>query len=604
MRKWFLENLIVSSVIKINRLLNPRQRKKSVLMIFQIFSLGILDVFGLASLLPIIHLSTHQELIFSNEYLHQIYLILNFSSPEFFILFILFITVLFFIFKNILGVWNNYTQIKFSYEIASNLTSRKLKQFLKLDIIEMVSKNSSVFASNISASPSELSAGLMVPLFSFFSELIVVFLILIGILIYDFKLLLLLGLILIPTITVFYRLIRNRTYKMGLNKNNSRYYTFQYLYQIIHGYIDVLLMNKTAHYSKKFLDKNKELNNSLTHLSFYETIPNRFIEIIAIIAVFMIFAYSIFMHVADSGFIAFLTIFVAAAYRILPSFNRIIISVVRIKSNQVVFDILKDIPIDYSGNDALVIESENEKPLLPPFENSIELKNISYNYKGGKKPALNKISVKINKGEIVGFIGTSGSGKTTLFNILLRLLIENEGELLIDGKPIEKELLIGWRKMIGYVRQDYFLIDSSFAENIAFGISPENIDMQKLNECIKLASLEEFVKSLPHGVETQIGEKGSKLSGGQKQRIAIARSLYHDSEIILFDEATSALDHETENEIIETINNLFVQKKTMLMIAHRYTTLRKCDKIYELKDGNIIAVHSYDELIKQRIQVN
>ena len=390
---------------------------------------------------------------------------------------------------------------------------------------------------------------------------------------------------------------------MGLNKNNSRYYTFQYLYQIIHGYIDVLLMNKTAHYSKKFLDKNKELNNSLTYLSFYETMPNRFIEVIAIIAVFMIFAYSIFMHVADSGFIAFLTIFVAAAYRILPSFNRIIISVVRIKSNQVVFDILKDIPIDFSGTDALVIESENEIPLLPSFEKSIALKNISFNYKGNKKPALNKISVKINKGEIVGFIGTSGSGKTTLFNILLRLLIENEGELLIDDKPIEKELLIGWRKMIGYVRQDYFLIDSSFAENIAFGISPENINIQKLNDCIKLASLEEFVKSLPKGIETQIGEKGSKLSGGQKQRIAIARSLYHDSEIILFDEATSALDHETENEIIETINNLFVQKKTMLMIAHRYTTLRKCDKIYELKDGRIIADHTYDELIKQRIQV-
>lgn len=169
---------------------------------------------------------------------------------------------------------------------------------------------------------------------------------------------------------------------------------------------------------------------------------------------------------------------------------------------------------------------------------------------------------------------------------------------------LDENLLIGWRKMIGYVRQDYFLIDATFAENIAFGISRENINEQKLNECIKLASLEEFLKSLPIGIDTQIGEKGSKLSGGQKQRIAIARSLYHDSEIILFDEATSALDHDTENEIIETINNLFVQKKTMLMIAHRYTTLRKCNKIYELKNGKIFAIHTYDELVKQRIQVN
>ena len=604
MKKRLTENLIASSVIKINRLLTPGQKKKSLLMIFQIFSLGILDVFGLASLLPIIHLTTNQDLIFSNSYLHQVYQFLHFTSPIYFILFIFFIAVLFFVMKNIIGVWINYSQIKFSYDIASNLTSRKLKQFLKLDVTAIVSTNSSVFASNISASPSELSTGLMVPLFSFFSELIVVFLIVLGILLYDFKLIIILGVVLIPTIFIFYRLIRNKTYTMGLEKNNSRYYTFQYLYQIIHGYIDVVLMNKTAHYSKKFLDKNKQLNHALTQLTFYETIPNRFIEVIAIFAVFMIFAYSAFFHIVDTGFTTFLTIFIAAAYRILPSFNRIIISVVRIKANQVVLEILKDIPTDHTGNDALHFQTEKENPLTPSFTKSIEIKNISYRYKGSSEKALSDISVKISKGEIIGFIGTSGSGKTTLFNILLRLLIEQEGELLIDGKIIDENVLIGWRKMIGYVRQDYFLIDASFAENIAFGVSRENINEQKLKDCIRLASLDDFLKTLPNGIETQIGEKGSKLSGGQKQRIAIARSLYHDSEIILFDEATSALDHETENEIIETINNLYVQKKTMLMIAHRYTTLRKCDKIYELKDGKIIAVHTYDELIKQRIQVN
>ncbi|GDX52067.1 hypothetical protein LBMAG27_11140 [Bacteroidota bacterium] len=390
---------------------------------------------------------------------------------------------------------------------------------------------------------------------------------------------------------------------MGLQKNESRYYAYQYLYQIIHGYIDVILMNKTTHYSKKFIDKNKDLNHSLVQLTLYETIPNRFIEVIALIAIFLIFTYSVLLNKVDSGFIAFLAVFVTSAYRILPSFNRIIISVVRIKSNQVVFDILKDIPADISGTAALLSE-EIDNPQKPKFENSIELKNIGYKYFENQKQALSNISVQIKKGDIVGFIGTSGSGKTTLFNILLRLLIEQEGELLIDGKLLDENLLIGWRKMIGYVRQDYFLIDATFAENIAFGISRENINEQKLNECIKLASLEEFLKSLPIGIDTQIGEKGSKLSGGQKQRIAIARSLYHDSEIILFDEATSALDHDTENEIIETINNLFVQKKTMLMIAHRYTTLRKCNKIYELKNGKIFAIHTYDELVKQRIQVN
>lgn len=603
MKKRWRANIIVNSVVNIYRLLTPKQRKKSFVMLGLIFLLGLLDVFGLASILPIIYLTTKTDLIFTNNILHSTYLFLNFTSPNRFILFIFFIVVILFSIKNFIAVLINYSQIKFSYEVAANITMRKLLQFYNKSITEIVSSNSSVFAMNIAASPTELSSSLMVPIFSFFSEFIIVILIVVAISLFDFKLLVLLSVILIPAGLIFYRAIRNKTHLMGLQKNESRYYAYQYLYQIIHGYIDVILMNKTTHYSKKFIDKNKDLNHSLVQLTLYETIPNRFIEVIALIAIFLIFTYSVLLNKVDSGFIAFLAVFVTSAYRILPSFNRIIISVVRIKSNQVVFDILKDIPADISGTAALLSE-EIDNPQKPKFENSIELKNIGYKYFENQKQALSNISVQIKKGDIVGFIGTSGSGKTTLFNILLRLLIEQEGELLIDGKLLDENLLIGWRKMIGYVRQDYFLIDATFAENIAFGISRENINEQKLNECIKLASLEEFLKSLPIGIDTQIGEKGSKLSGGQKQRIAIARSLYHDSEIILFDEATSALDHDTENEIIETINNLFVQKKTMLMIAHRYTTLRKCNKIYELKNGKIFAIHTYDELVKQRIQVN
>ncbi len=604
MRKWLKENLIVKSVTNLYKILTPNQRKKSYFMIFLIFLLGLLDVFGLASILPVIFLTTKPEVIFSNYYLNLIYSLLNFSSTNTFILFIFFILVILFSIKNLLAVWINYSQIKFSYEVATNITLRKLIEFFKLNITEISLSNSSVFAMNIAATPTEVSSSLMVPLFAFFSELVIVFLVFIGISIFDFKILILLSILFIPTSVIFFRLIRNKAHLMGIQKNDSRYYTYQYLYQIIHGYIDVTLMNKRNHYSTKFITNLKEMNRSQTLLTLYELIPNRFIEVIALCAVFLIFAYSIFINITDSGFIAFLTVFVAAAYRILPSFNRIIISIVRIKSNLFVFDILKDIPVDLTGNAAVVFENEESIPAKPDFTRSIELKGISYKYKGSSVSALSNISVQINKGEIIGFIGTSGSGKTTLFNILLRLLIEQHGELLIDGKPIDEKYLIGWRKMIGYVRQDYFLIDASFAENIAFGFSRDKIDEQKLKECIRLASLEDFLKTLPNGIETQIGEKGSKLSGGQKQRIAIARSLYHDSEIILFDEATSALDHETENEIIETINNLYAQKKTMLMIAHRITTLRKCDKIYELKEGEIIAVHTYDELIKKRIQIN
>jgi len=389
---------------------------------------------------------------------------------------------------------------------------------------------------------------------------------------------------------------------MGLQKNNSRYFTFQYLYQIIHGYVDVVLMNKKGFFSKKFMDKTKELNRSMTELTFYDTIPNRYIEVIALFAVFVIFAYSVLRNLADESFITFLAIFVTSAYRMLPSFNRIIVSTVKLRSAQVVFDILRDVPTEETEEADF---EEDEQPYIKPvFQKSIELKNISYRYAGNSKNALSNISVAVQKGETVGFIGTSGSGKTTLFNILLRMLNESEGNVMIDDIVLDDELLVGWRKMIGYVRQDYYLLDASLAENIAFGIPREKIDEAKLINCIKSASLEEFVKGLPNGIDTQIGEKGGKISGGQKQRIAIARSLYQDAEIILFDEATSALDHETENEIMETINSLYDAKKTILMIAHRYTTLKKCDKIYEMRHGEIVDMHSYEELIRKHIEID
>jgi ABC-type multidrug transport system fused ATPase/permease subunit len=604
MNKLWMNNLISKTVSNIYRLLTPVQRKKSIILISLIFTLGILDVFGLASVLPIIFLTTKSNLIFTNPYLFAVYSFFNFPSANIFILFIFGIVVLIFTSKNILGIWINYTQIKFSYDVAQNLTTRKLKQFYLQKITTINETNSSVYATNILATPTELSSGLMVPLFSLFSELIVIFLIVVAISIYDFKLLFLLSAILIPTSALFYRIIRTRAHKMGLQKNNSRYYTFQYLYQIIHGYIDVTLMNKRGYFSKKFVDKNKEFNKSMVELTFFDTIPNRYIEVIALMAVFMIFAYSVLTRKADSGFITFLAIFVTAAYRIMPSFNRIIVATVKLKSSQIVFDILKDVPQDETGNDDLILVENNETIVKPPFERSIELRNVYYTYEGNTKYALSNISVSIKKGEIIGFVGTSGSGKTTLFNILLRLLKEQQGSFLLDEKVLHEKMLDGWRKMIGYVRQDYFLLDASLAENITFGLDADQIDKVKLEKCIRLASLEAFVKSLPNGVDTHIGEKGGKLSGGQKQRIAIARSLYQDAEIILFDEATSALDHETENEIIETINNLSSEKKTMLMIAHRYTTLRKCDKIYEMRNGEIIGEHSYDELIKKHIIID
>jgi ABC-type multidrug transport system fused ATPase/permease subunit len=207
--------------------------------------------------------------------------------------------------------------------------------------------------------------------------------------------------------------------------------------------------------------------------------------------------------------------------------------------------------------------------------------------------------MKVKKGEKIGIVGASGSGKTTLMNVLLRFYEEQEGQITVDGVPINAANTRSWRNMMGYVKQDIFLIDGTIRDNITFG--DENKDDARLMQAIRLASLDTLIKSLPQGVETMIGERGSRLSGGQRQRISIARSLYRNAEILIFDEATSALDNQTEQEVSESIDSLSDADKTIFIIAHRITTLKNCDRIYELTNGRISGVYQYQELLEKVI---
>jgi len=598
---WLKKNIIIKTTSESYLLLSPTQRKRSLIIVLFILLIGIMDVFGLASILPVIYMASNLSIITDNHYIYSIYKFIGLNNPNYFLLLVVSFVLFIFIIKNSLAIYFSFLQSKFAYDVAFDLNERKFNQFYQMDFSSVKSINSNITAANIANLPVEFANGIMIPLFIFLSEIIVVFFLIIGIAIADYKLLLIISCILLPSSFLFYRAIRNRTYQMGKSKNAERYMMYQFLYQSIQGYVDVLVLNKVKYFLNKYFDKQRKLYNLYAKLGVLETMPSRFLEVIALLGVVLIFFYCIIFNLKPSYLIAFLTLFVMAAYRMIPSINRIIIAVVKLKSMNYVLEVFSDIPYK-SKQSEQKNEFTTDSP-FPLFNNNFEFKNVNYQYEGANQKALDNVSFKINKGDIVGFIGTSGSGKTTLFNVLLRLLKEQSGEFLIDNIPLADEYIYDWRKNIGFVRQDFYLIDATLAENIGFGIDRIKIDDEKVMQCLKSACLHDFVKTLPKGINTQIGEFGGKLSGGQKQRIAIARALYHDSEIILFDEATSALDSETENEIIDTINNLFNEQKTMLLIAHRYTTLKKCNRIYEMKDGKIIAIHKYEDLLLERVKI-
>jgi ABC-type multidrug transport system fused ATPase/permease subunit len=237
---------------------------------------------------------------------------------------------------------------------------------------------------------------------------------------------------------------------------------------------------------------------------------------------------------------------------------------------------------------------QTPEPLV--FQDHLQLKNIAYRYPNAQKSALHNINLHIPIHSTIGFVGMSGAGKTTLIDILLGLL-QPSGELIVDGTPITTVNVRAWQQHIGYVPQNIFLADASIACNIALGIQEENINHEAVVKAAKLANLDEFITTqLPQGYDTFVGEKGIRLSGGQRQRIGIARALYHDPELLIFDEATSALDGVTEKVIIEAINKL-AKRKTILLIAHRLNTVKDCDVIYVLKQGEIVGQGNYNDLL-------
>jgi len=282
-----------------------------------------------------------------------------------------------------------------------------------------------------------------------------------------------------------------------------------------------------------------------------------------------------------------LGIFALAAYKFLPSVNRVLTAMLTLKNSTFVFKELDNI------KHTLLTKFEKVPPAK--FESKVRIENLAFGYPNSSEKVIKDISLEMSKGETIGFIGSSGSGKSTLLKILLGLIESDAGGIYLDDVKITADNLASYQKIIGYVQQEVFILNDTIRSNIAFG--EETIDEEKFWKSVKDAQLEEFITTHPDGVDLVLGENGVNLSGGQKQRIGIARALYKDAKILMFDEVTSSLDGETEKAVVDSINYLTKIGKTVLIVAHRISTLEKCHRIYELGDGLISGVFDYEEVL-------
>ena len=353
------------------------------------------------------------------------------------------------------------------------------------------------------------------------------------------------------------------------------------------GIKEIKVMSKQDFFFKKYAYTNSERANINANFLTLNLTPRFYLEFISIISLAGFIIVFLYQGGEFSNLITTVGVFVAATFRMLPSVNKIISSMQVIKYKKYSLDLL----INELKNTPTENLQSDDKEVI--FNKQFEIKNLDFSHNKDKL-ILKNACLTISKGETVGIVGPSGSGKTTLINLILGLYPEAKNHIYVDGKPLES--IKSWRRKIGYVSQSIFLLDDSIRNNVAFGINLSSSDSKRITNVIKTASLDSFIKSLSKGVDTIIGEQGQQISGGQRQRIGLARALFSDSEILIFDEATSALDNFTEKEVIKSILKLR-GKKTLIMVAHRLTTLKECDVIYELNDGKI-------NVYKQKTKLN
>ena len=510
----------------------------------------------------------------------------------------LLVTLIVFLIKNLSLVFNLWQQTKFLRDLQFEFTNRLFKYYLKNDYMFFLQNNSAILYRNLTeviGSYVGFVKGCMILLGE-----IIVFIGIASLLFYvDF-----LGSIIIlfsvgVASLIIYVLTIGKISLLGVQKN------------IVSGELNKhLLQGMASAKDVKILDREEDLIYQVDKSAFKQSRLNQIIQFVTALPRFSfeilmvcIFSALVFAMVGDKremvDIIQYLGVFAVAAFRIVPGASRILSSFQNLKYIEPSIKLLLQ-EFDSKNNSYVKknnLLKENNKPLK--FQNEINLKNVSFSYPIRKEFSLSKISMNIKKGEFVGVIGKTGSGKSTLINLLIGLLKPTEGKVEVDEFNIN-ESLKEWYKKIGYVPQSVYLIDDTIRKNIAFGLLEENIDNNLVKQAVEKANLNEFLNSLPNGLETIVGEKGINISGGQQQRIGIARALYRDPEILILDEATSSLDQLTEKKIIESIE-LLKGKKTLIVITHRLYTVESCDKIFFIDKGQITK-HGHPKEILNKIK--
>ena len=553
--------------------ITTRQEKKNfIILIFMSIVLSIIETVGISAIMPFITLASDPSKIVSNKYSKMVYDFFEFSTATNFMIFFGLFLIGFYIFRAIYSMLYNYILNKFAFGRFHAFAFRLFKNYTNLPYKRFVKRNSAELIKTIVNEASNLSF-YMQSLLLIFSEFFTVVLLYVLLLLMDWKMTLVLTILLGAKVLFLLFFLKRRIEKEGLKRSIMQSKFYKILNETFGNFkIIKLIQNEEKLYSE-FSNisygyaRANIVSNTLSQL------PRLSLETIGFSVLIGIVVYVLFQYNDANFVLPIISMYALALYRILPALNRILSNY-----NTILF-LSNSLDIVYSD---LSYTPQIEGKDFIDFKNKIELTNVSFEYNKNKK-VLENINIIINKGDKVAFVGESGSGKSTLVDLIIGLYKPLSGEIVIDDKKLTSDNVKSYRSKVGYIPQSIYLFDGTVGENVAFGYE---YDKEKITEVLKKANIYDFLSS-KEGIDTLVGDGGIQLSGGQKQRIGIARALYSDPEMLVLDEATSALDNETEAKIMDEIYETS-QDKTLLIIAHRLSTIERCDRKIMLSNGKII----------------
>ena len=583
---------------KVNYIFDKKQKLQSVLLCIGLFVGALLELVGVSFITQLVTLISNPEKIHSNEIMQYCYDFFNMTSDRQFFLFVVIALIFVYLIKNLYLLWINYVQYTFVFNNQLRLSGRLIDCYLKKPYTYHLDNNSAEMVRNVMLD-SERFFQMLLSIFLTLSEILVSALLCVFLLIVDPVITISVVAILAVFTGLYLILFKGKAKKYG--KTNQIYdgKMHQSINQALGAVKDIKILHREKYFADSFLAYGKKKMIAVRNNNVLGQFPKYLIETVCIGTVLLVLVFKIYKGEDLNTMIPQLAAFAIAAFKLLPSVSKInnyANLIVFLKpSVDLIYRDIKDTEdmvnyeiADESGNIIEINDDGSQNKDTCYVADKISINNIVYRYPHTDRDVLNGISFEIPLGKSIGFIGESGSGKSTLADVILGILTPTSGTVMYGNMDVHKHPL-KWSKKLAYIPQSIYLCDDTIRNNVAFGIDEDKIDDEKVWKALREAQLEQFVKSQPDGLDSMVGERGVRISGGQRQRIGIARALYDNPEILVLDEATSALDTGTESAVMEAIDKLS-GTMTLIIIAHRLTTIKNCDYVYKVENGNIYSV--------------